>query len=211
LKRLGVVVASALAMALPGAALANGDPASDTLPVAEVFLPYEAPISKSAADGLRKTVAEANKKGYRIRVAVIAFSGDLGTAGSLWRHPQNYSKFLDSEITFAYDGPILVAMPSGFGFYDPKKPVALELRVLKSVPAGKTPTPLAESAATAVRKLAAAKGITVAKPSTKSSATRDRLILAIALVAFVLVLVFPARLLRRRGRGAAQSPSAGPR
>jgi len=208
LKRLGLVLL--IALALPGAASANGDPASDSLPVEQVFLPYEAPISKQAAEGLKKTVSEANKKGYRIRVAVIAFSGDLGSANSLWGHPQNYAKFLDSEITFAYDGPILVAMPTGFGFYDPKKPVASELQVLKSVPAGKTPTPLTESAAAAVRKLAAAEGITVSKPSTKSSAMRDRLILAVALVAFVLVLVFPARLLRRRGRGAAQSPSAGP-
>jgi hypothetical protein len=213
LKRFGVtwVVTSAIAVALPGAALANGDPASDVLPVAEVFLPYEAPISKQAAEGLQKTVSEANKKGYKIRVAVIAFSGDLGTAGSLWGHPQSYSKFLGSEITFAYPGPLLVAMPSGFGFYNGRKPVAKELRVLKSVPAGKTPTPLTESAANAVRKLAAAKGITVSKPSTKSSATRDRLILAVALLAFVLVLVFPARLLKRRGRGAGRSPSSEPR
>ena len=83
--------------------------------------------------------------------------------------------------------------------------------MLKSVPAGTTPTPLAESAATAVRALAAANGVKVAKPSIGSSATRDRVILAIAVLAFVLVLVFPARLLRRRARGAEQSPSAGPR
>jgi len=209
LKRL-VFVALAV-LAVPGAALANGDPASDVLPVAQVFLPYEAPISKSAADGLRKTVSEANSKGYKIRVAVIAFSGDLGTAGSLWGHPQNYSKFLGSEITFAYDGPLLVAMPSGFGFFNARKPVAKQLQVLKSVPAGTTPTPLAESAATAVRALAAANGVKVAKPSIGSSATRDRVILAVALLAFVLVLVFPARLVRRRARGAEQSPSAGPR
>ena len=206
MKRLGVTLAvtSAIAVAVPGAARANGDPASDALPVAEVFLPYEAPVSKQAADGLRKTVSEANKKGYRIRVAVLAFTGDLGTAGSLWGHPQNYAKFLDSEITFAYDGPILVAMPGGFGFYNPKQPVANELGVLKSVPVGKTPTPLADSAAAAVRALAAAKGIRVAKPSTGSSATRDRVILAVAVLAFVLVLVVPTQWVRRRARAGAQ-------
>jgi hypothetical protein len=210
LKRLGLVLV--VALVLPGAALANGDPASDVLPVAQVFLPYEAPIPKSAANDLQKTVTEANQKGYKIRVAVIAFTGDLGTAQSLWRHPQSYSKFLGSELAFAYAGPLLIAMPSGFGFYNGKKPVGKELRVLKTVPAGKTPTPLAESAATAVRALAAANGVKVAKPvAPKSSATRDRLILGIAVLAFVLVLVFPARLLRRRGRGAEQSPSSEPR
>jgi hypothetical protein len=206
-----LVLALLVALVLPTAAWANGDPASDVLPVAQVFLPFEAPISKQASQGLQKTVAEANKKGYRIRVAVIAFSGDLGSADSLWGHPQSYAKFLESEITFAYDGPVLIAMPGGFGFYNPKKPVAKELRVLKNVPVGRTPTPLAESAAAAVRTLAAADGIKVSKPSVGSSATRDRVILAIAVLALVLVLVVPAQWLRRRGQAGAQSPSSEPR
>jgi len=210
MKRLTVVLLCPLV--LPGIARANGDPASDVLPVSQVFLPYEAPISKSAANDLRRTVSDANQKGYKIRAAVIAFTSDLGSARSLWDDPQNYAKFLGSEVTFAYAGPILIAMPGGFGFYNGRKPVAKELQVLKSVPVGKTPTPLAESAAAAVRALAAATGVKVAKPAPpKSSATRDRLILGVAVLAFVLVLVFPARLLRRRGRGAEQSPSSEPR
>ncbi len=209
MRRLGLAVV--VALALPGAALANGDPASDVIPVAQVFLPFEAPISKSAADGLRKTVEEANSKGYQVRVAVIAFSGDLGMAGSLWGKPNDYAKFLGSEISFAYPNRLLIAMPSGFGVYNGKKPVAKELRVLRSVRPGKTPTELTDSAARAVRALAAGDGITVPKPSTDNSATRDRVILGIAVLAFLLVLVFPARLLRRRARGAEQSPSAGPR
>jgi hypothetical protein len=214
LKRLAAisVVTSAIVMALPGVASANGDPASDVLPVAQVFLPHEVPISKQASEGLQKTVSEANKKGYKIRVAVIAFTGDLGTARSLWGHPQSYAKFLESEITFAYDGPVLIAMPSGFGYYNARKPVAKELRVLKTVPVGKTPTPLAESAAAAVRALAAANGVNVSKPSVGgSSATRDRIILAIAVLALVLIVFVPTSWVRRRARGGAQSPSAGPR
>jgi len=87
--------------------------------------------------------------------------------------------------------------------------VAKEVRVLKTVPVGKTPTPLAESAAAAVRALAAADGVKVSKPSTASSATRDRVILGIAVLAFVLVLVVPTQWIRRRGRAGAQSPSTG--
>ena len=205
-----VLVGVALVLLVPASARANGDPASDTLLTDRVFLPYEAPISKSAADDLRKTVAGASSKGYKIRVALIAFTGDLGTAVSLWRHPQDYSKFLASEIAFVTTDRLLVAMPSGWGFYDKGRPVTKELDVLKKVKPGTTPTPLAESTAAAVRALAASAGVTVAKPS-GSSGTHERLILGAAMLAFLLILVFPAQLLRRRARGGAQSPSAGPR
>jgi hypothetical protein len=209
-KRLFVLVA-ALALLVPAAARANGDPASDVLLTDQVFLPFEAPISKSAQDDLRKTVAEANKKGFKLRVALIAFTSDLGTATALWRHPQDYSEFLGKEIAFVYTGPLLISMPSGFGFYNEGKPVASEKQALAKVQPGQVPTALAESTTAAVRALAAAKGITLPKPSSGSSATHDRLILGAAVAAFVLILLFPARLLRRRARGGAQSPSAGPR
>jgi hypothetical protein len=196
----------ALALLVPSSARANGDPASDVLLTDQVFLPFEAPISASAKNDLQKTVAEANAKGYRIRVAVIAFTGDLGTAVSLWKKPQPYSKFLWNELSFQYDKRLLVAMPAGFGFYDGNgKPAKKELAVLKGVKPGQIPTDLTTSAAQAVRELAAANGVKVAKPSSGGSSTRDRLlILAGALVALVVVLLFPARLVRRRGRGGAR-------
>ena len=204
MKRLTLVLL-ALGLLLPGAAQANGDPASDVLLTDQVFLPYEAPISKSAADDLRGTVAAANQKGYKIRVAVIAFTSDLGTAVSLWKHPQDYSTFLGKEIAFVYTGRLLVSMPSGFGFYDRGKPVAKERRVLAKVPVAITPTPLAESTTAAVRALAAAQQVVLPKGvGGSSSATHDRLILGAAVVAFLVVLVFPARLLRKRARGDAR-------
>ena len=208
----GVWLAVLVALLAPAAARANGDPASDVLLTNQVFLPYEAPISKQAAQELRATVAEANKKGFKIRVAVIAFTGDLGTAVSLWRHHQPYAKFLWSEIAFVYSNRLLVAMPSGFGFYDGKKPIAKELRVLKGMKPGTTPTPLAESATAAVRALAKANGVTLPKVSSGgSSSNRDRYVLGAAVLVFLLVLFVPARLFRRRGRGGGRSPSAEPR
>jgi hypothetical protein len=199
------------ALLVPGGARANGDPASDILLTAQTFLPFEAPISGSAKNDLNKTVAEANSKGYEIRVAIIAFTGDLGTATSLWAKPQPYSKFLWNELSFQYSGRLLVAMPAGFGFYQGNgKPVGREVSILKGVTPGKIPTDLTESAAEAVRRLAAANGVKIAKPSSGSS-TRDRiLILAGALVALALVLLVPTRWIRR-GRGGGQSPSAEPR
>ena len=210
MKRLAVLVAL-VALLVPGAAHANGDPASDVLLTDQVFLPFEAPISKSAQDGLRKTVAEANKKGFKLRVAVIAFTSDLGTATALWAHPQDYSKFLAKEIAFVTTDPLLVAMPAGFGFYDQGRPVATEQRILAKVPPGKIPTALAESTTAAVQTLAAAKGITLPKPSSGSSGTQDRLILGGAVLAFLLILAVPARLVRRRSRGGGRSPSSEPR
>jgi hypothetical protein len=209
-KRLAFIGA-VLALLLPAGARANGDPASDVLLTSQVFLPFEAPISKSSQDDLTKTVAEANKKGVKLRVALITFTSDLGTAVSLWRHPQDYSEFLGKEIAFVYTGPLLVAMPSGFGYYDQGKPVAREQQVLAKIKPGTTPTPLADSTTAAVRALAAAQGVTLKKPSSGSSATHDRLILGAAVLAFLLVLLFPARFVRRRGRGGGQSPSSEPR
>jgi hypothetical protein len=206
-KRLALALAL-LALLLPGAARATGDPASDGLLTDRVFLPVEAPISKSAQDDLRKTVAEANKKGFKIRVALIAFTSDLGTATALWAHPRDYSKFLGKEIAFVTTDPVLVSMPAGFGFYDQDRPVTSEQQVLAKIPPEKVPTALAESTTTAVRALAAAKGITLPKPSSGNSANHDRLILGAAVVAFLLVLVFPAGFLRRRSRSEGQGPSA---
>jgi hypothetical protein len=195
----------ALALLLPGSARANGDPASDVLLTEQVFLPFEAPISASAKSDLQKTVAAANSKGYTIRVAIIAFTGDLGTAVSLWRRPQPYSKFLWSELSFQYANRLLVAMPNGFGFYNGTKPVEKELGVLKSVQPGQIPTALTESAASAVRALAAANGVKLPAASSGGSATRDRLIiLGAAILALVAVLLFPARRFRRRAQGAEQ-------
>jgi hypothetical protein len=211
MRRIVLLLLVGLALLVPGSAGANGDPASDVLLTGQTFLPFEAPISDSAKKDLNKTVAEANAKGYPIRVAIIAFTGDLGTAGSLWAKPQPYAKFLWNELSFQYDKRLLVAMPAGFGVYNGTQPVDKELAVLKGVKAGQIPTDLTESAAEAVRQLAAADGITVKKPSSGGSSTRDRILILVgALVVLALVLVFPTRWLRR-GRGGGQSPSAEPR
>jgi hypothetical protein len=204
-----LAVLAAVVLAVP-AAQANGDPASDVLITQQVFLPFEAPISKSASDELTKTVAAGNERGFKIRVAVIAFTGDLGTAVSLWRHPQAYAKFLGSELAFVYSNRLLISMPSGFGFYRGRKPVAKERRVLGKIQPGKTPTALTESTTKAVRALAAADGIALPTSSKGSTAWRDRLIIAALVLLLLLVLFFPTRLLRR-DRDGARSPSVAPR
>jgi hypothetical protein len=203
--RRAFLAAAAVALVAVPAASANGDPASDVLLTRQVFVGPEVPVSKSKLDALEKTVAAANVKGYPIRVAVIAFTGDLGTAVSLWRRPQDYSRFLGSEIAFVYAKRLLVAMPSGYGVYRPHHSTAAEQRALRGLRPGKTPDALVQSTTDAVRKLAASGGVQVPAYSGGGGHDwRDRIIIVVAgvaLLALALLLV--------RARGGGRSPSAG--
>jgi hypothetical protein len=209
MRRLLFVAAAAALVAVP-VARANGDPASDVLITNQVYIGPEVPISNGDRDTLVKTVAAANERGYPIRVALIAFTSDLGTAVSLWRHPRDYAKFLGSELAFVHTKPLLISMPSGFGFYHGRKPVANEQRVLERIPPGKTPGALAQSTTRAVRTLAASEGTTLPTFEHRSTATRDRLLIAAAGVLFLLIVLVPGRWLRRaRGREAVKDPGGG--
>ena len=148
-----------------------------------------------------KTVDAANERGYKIRVALIPFTSDLGTAVSLWKHPQDYSKFLGSELAFVYRNRLLIVQPSGFGFYNRNKPVAKEQRVLAKVPVGKTPTELTQSATAAVRALAASEGVVLPEVSSSGGGHdwRDRAIIAVAGLLIVVAIVLLGRWLRARG------------
>ena len=192
-----LLAAAVIAVLAAPVARANGDPASDVLITQQVFIGPEVPLSASVAEELQKTVAAANQRGFTIRVALIAFTGDLGTAVSLWGHPQNYAQFLGSELAFAYTKRLLIAMPYGFGFDRGTKPVAKERHVLARVQVGETPDQLARSTTAAVRALAAADGVALPKYSSGSNAWRDRLIIAAAGVLVLLIIFVPGRWLRR--------------
>ena len=210
MRRTLLVAAVAGLVAVP-AASANGDPASDVLLTQKVFVGPEVPVSKDKLDALEKTVEAANAKGYPIRVAVIAFTGDLGTAVSLWRRPQDYSKFLGSEIAFVYAKRLLVAMPAGFAVHDGRRSTAAEQRALKGVQPGQTPDALVESTTEAVRKLAASGGVQVPVYSSGGGGHdwRDRIIIAVVGLLVVALIVLAGSRLRARGGG--RSPSAEPR
>jgi hypothetical protein len=200
MRRALLVSAAAALLAVP-LARANGDPASDVLLTQPIYFPYAAPLSDSDRDALTKTVAAANERGYPIRVALIAFTSDLGTAVTLWRHPQAYSKFLGSELAFVYRKRLLIAQPSGFGIYNHGKPVAKEQRVLAKVPVGKTPTELTQSATAAVRALAASEGVVLPEVSSSGGGHdwRDRAIIAVGGLLIVVAIVLVGRWLRARG------------
>ena len=111
------------ALVLAGGATADGDPASDVLIAGSVFMPYPPP-PPAAVRPLAAAINAVELKGDRVKVAVIVTAQDLGSVPSLYGHPQDYAKFLSLELSFIYKGPLLVVMPSGFGFVDRSRPVA---------------------------------------------------------------------------------------
>ncbi|HET8605784.1 MAG TPA: hypothetical protein VFL66_02020 [Gaiellaceae bacterium] len=200
-----LALVAALALAAP--ALADGDPASDFLLTQKVFLPFDDAIPKPLQGQLAGLVAASNKAGYPIRVAVIGSSYDLGSIQSLWKRPRKYSQFLGVEISFAYKGPLLVAMPNGFGFNHFRQDAKAEQALVARIPVGRGGAGMARSTMTAVQRLAAAHGVHVVPPraavAAPSRTNSDRLHLVIGIVV-LLVLAATARLLihRRRRRPA---------
>ena len=155
-----LVIASAV-LTSPGPARADGDPASDVLVSQSAFVPWDASVTAGEQARLEAVLAAASRRGYPIRVALIASSSDLGSVTALWRQPQNYAHFLWQELSFAVHAAVLVVMPGGFGLYTGSGPTASEQAALaRSSPAG-TGGGLATVAVTAVKNLAAAAGRSV--------------------------------------------------
>jgi hypothetical protein len=146
-------VAAALVLLLAAGAAADGDPASDVLLLQNAFFPVPAP-SQDARTALSRAVAAAYAKGFRVKVAVVAAPTDLGSVPSLFDKPTDYAKFLGTELQLVYIGPLLIAMPAGFGIYDGGRSTASEETVLAPMPIGGTSADdLTRSAAAAVTAL----------------------------------------------------------
>jgi hypothetical protein len=140
-------------MSVP-AARADGDPASDVLYFQDAYLPYPPP-SKHAAGELRSALRAARSRQYDLKVAVIATRTDLGSIPSLYGKPAVYAQFLGEEIRSFYTGPLLVAMPAGFGIWKGGADTTAEQHVLAGVKLHASAVDeLVLSAAVAVRRLA---------------------------------------------------------
>jgi hypothetical protein len=148
-----VLLATACALAVP-AARADGDPASDTLLVSNVFLPYRA-ASAGATASLKQQIASVYAAGNRVKVAVVADKEDLGAIPGLFDKPADYARFLGQELSTLYAGPLLVVMPAGFGIYDAGRSTAAVDAVLRGIAAPRSTQPddLVNAAAAAVSSL----------------------------------------------------------
>ena len=177
---LTLALALALVSVAATASRADGDPASDYLLNANVYLPYQAP-SPAVAAALQQAAANVYLDGNRVKVAVIYDTEDLGAIPSLFGQPSDYAHFLGLELGLWYVGPVLVVMPAGFGIYDGGRSTAAEQKVLQSlhVSAG-SPDDLVQSATTALQALTSANALS--SPDIKAplvtaypaSATRGR-------------------------------------
>jgi hypothetical protein len=183
---------------------ADGDPASDYLITQRVFLPYDTKIPTSDQQVLQGIVADAHKKGYPIRVALIGSDYDLGSVTVLWKQPRRYAQFLAEELQFVHKDPLLTVMPNGMGFYWVGHKAAGEQATLDDIPIAPGGHGLAQAATRAVQQLAAARGlhltpvkVATAKPSHRN---RDDRLVIIAAVAIALVVGSVARLLVLRRR-----------
>jgi len=163
LRQLAGVVLSIAILALAGgwsavSARADGDPASDVLATQSLFLPQDAGISIAQQAQLGSLVADAQRDGYSIRVALIASAADLGSVTELWRAPQSYAEFLGQELSLIYRGQLLVIMPGGFGLYRQGAPFGAQRDALAGLRAPAAGDQLATAATAAVQHLAASAG-----------------------------------------------------
>jgi hypothetical protein len=129
MRRLLVTAVLLAAVAAPASAQANGDPASDVLPLQDAFLPYDPQVPKPIEEALLKLLKQAKEEGYPLRVAIIATKNDLGAVPQFFGTPQPYAQFLQSEITFNNKTrPLLIVQPAGYGTANagPKAAEALE-------------------------------------------------------------------------------------
>jgi hypothetical protein len=210
LSRRWLCLALALAAALAAAAgaAADGDPASDYLLGQAAFVPPDAGIADADAARLASMLAEAKKKGFEVRVALIATRADLGAVTALYRKPKEYARFLGQELYFVYKGRLVVVMPNGYGFSRGGRAQPAGQALLDRLP-GPEPggTGLVAGALQSVRVLARAAGVRVAVPKAGAGggngSVRDRVVIAAAAAAGAVVLGGVA-LVRRRRRGGAR-------
>ena len=203
-----VLASAALGGAYASIARADGDPASDYLLSRQVFLSAQSTGSSASGRALISAVEAANRAGFKVRVAVIPSSYDLGSVVPLWRKPQAYAHFLGVELSLVYGGRLIVVMPNGFGFnWQGHSYSAADARLAR-VATGSDAGQLYLAAQTAVRKLAAADGVTIGATggaASSAGASHDGglsaviVALAAVLVVVVLGLLLVPRLRRRTG------------
>jgi hypothetical protein len=208
-----LMCALALAVAVPGVARADGDPASDVLLGQAVFTGY-GQVSAKVQDELDSVTTSAQRAGYPVRIALIAGKGDLGSVPQEFGHPEKYAYFLDYEISTAVNGVVLVVMPKGFGVASGGRPQSNA--ALSAIPIGPGTNGLGTAAITATAKLAATAGHPLGEgaasatiPLTASGAQVDNALeILLVLVVLAALAVSAAVVARRRRRGAATTATA---
>lgn len=113
-RRATALLGAVLALLVPSAARADGNPASDVLIFRDAYVPYFPQPSEAEVDTLNRLLAQLREKGRPMKVAVIGTRGDLGANPDLFGRPADYAALLESEIAFRVRDPrLVVVMPDG--------------------------------------------------------------------------------------------------
>jgi hypothetical protein len=207
---LALLAAAACLAAVPSQATADADPPSDVLLLEDVYLPFTPQVSVSLANTLIKVVKTSKRAGYPIRVAIVASGTDLGAVPDIFNKPQQYAKFLGSEIDFKNHRPLLILMPAGLATHNIDAKAAEAIRGVK-IGGGQRSDAMARAAIEAVPKLATAAGHPVAAvkiPEATGGGTRgtkkssNALLVFIGPVVVVVLAALGAALIGRRRRAA---------
>lgn len=153
---IALTTSAALLLAGAPAAHANGDPPSNVLLNAAIYVP--ATDSSPPSTRLVSTVDQAGKAGYDIKVALLQSPRDLGNIPQFWGQPQAYADHLASGLRFAWRGDLLVVMPQGVGVAAGADVAEKKKAVAKLKPRGEGISALATVGDRAVRALATAAG-----------------------------------------------------
>jgi len=206
LARAVAVTAVALLALCIGASVAraDADPASDWLIQQDAFYPYTTKVSTAQKQALNAALASGRKAGVPIKVAIIAGKGDLGAVSILFGRPPNqYAKFLGTELSYVNKARLLVVFPSGYGLWWHRPLPANEVKAIRALPppASADGDTMVAAANTAVRRLLALHGVRVAPPpAVHSSTNADRLKIAGGALVLVAIGLGASMLLRRRRR-----------
>jgi hypothetical protein len=208
------MLVGALAVALwPSTALADGDPASDVLLIQNVYTPYQPPTPATQAL-LRRAVGATFGAKYPIQVALIRERADLGAVPDFFGRPQEYAKFLYSELRRVKprNYGLLVVMPAGYGVYGPPRAQAGSLRSL-SVSSSSDSDQLANAAVLGLQQLAKSGGHPIPQlvkpPTTGGGGLSAGVVVLIAEILLTLLAVGFGLRWRMRRRDAAGAGAAG--
>jgi hypothetical protein len=158
------LLAICAALAASTDARANGDPASDVLPIQDVYYGGRLDLRSKPAAQLPALLADARRRGYPIKVALITTFADLGIDTWMWKDPQEYARYLGTELSVIYKDRTLILMGNGYGYLHNGRGPGKERRVLSRLTAPGRPDRFMTSAIEAVRRLAAADGIRLTVP-----------------------------------------------
>lgn len=199
MRRWTLLAALVAVLAVPAAAPADVDPASDVLLLQDVFVPQSPPPDQGKVSAIRKMLTEAKQAGFPLKVAIIGSATDLGGIPQLFGKPAQYARFLGTELTGATGQktqPLLVVMAAGFGAWQlsPKATAAAQ-----GVKIGQGGNPaLIAAAIAAVPRVAAAAGHPVKAVSGGGGGSSGAPVAVFVLP--VLLLIAIGLVLSRRGR-----------